>query len=1383
MDDSVAEQNIMANEWDPLKPPKPKRRWPRRIAWGAVGLSIFLVVAYLFVTSFLFLKMFVLPQVRAQVNGPVEVADARVSLFFGVTLRGVKVGGTPFEEPLARVDELRVRHSLLDILRGRIHLKEVWVAAPVIQLIEYEDGTSNLDRLLKPSSTPKAASTPSGPGSVPQIFLEKFGLTNASVRYVKVRAGGKRDTIDLQNIHVALANLGNGRSGTLRLGGNVKLDQAGGAAGTNSPGGTLQASLAGGFEFGLSDKLQPENARGNLSLAVSGATQAFGELKGMNATLDCDLTPAELRQLTLAFARGGQALGRINVSGPLDVGRQEGDLRIEISSIDRQALNLAGAPFGLDFGSTKVNSSHHVVLTSGGQSMRAVGNVKLNELSVAQKGAATQPLDLQLDYDVTLNRAEQWLLVQRFTLSGTQNAGPLLAGALTEPMRLSLGGGTNATADSAFTLTVTNLQLADWQAFVGDCRGTVGLNLSLLAKEAGQKISLDLGVTGENLTVAAGSNAPPRADVLLRLRARLDDQRKAQLDEFRVELLDRRQPFVTVAASGSYDLKSQVTDARSQLDVALPSAARWLGRPELELSAGSLKLETQLQQQALTPDGTNQPGLSQSATARFRLEGLTGRLADSRLDRFEIGFDLEASMQEQRAEFKKFTGFLKHGGENAGTFELAGSARLSDQTADATLKVTDLNQHALQPFLASALGDKKLANVSISLSATAQSGAPNECGFNAQLKVADLMITDPAGQLPKVPLTAEMKLAGTLRQDVAEIRELSGSIRQGDLAGGSFLAQGRYDLKGQMGALSCKLIDLNQHALRPLLAPALGDKVIESISIGLDADAEYQARGESSVKAELRLGHLVVRDPKRQFPATPIDVEVGLNALLLGDVATVKRLATQLKLADQPGGSLNLTARYDVKKHSAAGTLKLTDLNENALRPFLSAGIAGKTLSSISINADVNAGYATDGRATLDGDFGVSKLVLLDSQSKQAGNPLGAEVHLQGTFARQLLTLEDLQLKLSPTARARNVMTLTGRVDLARSNLIGGELQLAVESLDLTAYHEAFCSPSSPAGAGPAASKDMPPTGSPSPPTPRPNAEPAAVQLPFDDFIFGLKIGQFHVGDLAARDWQTSLKLNGGKVVLKPMQLVMNGAPVSASADLDLGVPGFRYDVTLLTDKLPVAPLVDTFAPELRGQYKGNLIVNTQVKGAGVTGMNLRTNLGGRVAFSLTNADFKIASPRLKAFFLPIGVVLGLPDLLNAPVSSVAAAADLGSGKIQVTSLDVVSDSFRADTQGGIKIADVLDDSPIEKWPVHFQVRRAAADRLRLTPKGTPADAPYAKLPDFIKVAGTVGEPKAELSKGALGSAVAEKLFDKATGGKANSGRLNPLDLLKKPGP
>jgi len=184
-----------------------------------------------------------------------------------------------------------------------------------------------------------------------------------------------------------------------------------------------------------------------------------------------------------------------------------------------------------------------------------------------------------------------------------------------------------------------------------------------------------------------------------------------------------------------------------------------------------------------------------------------------------------------------------------------------------------------------------------------------------------------------------------------------------------------------------------------------------------------------------------------------------------------------------------------------------------------------------------------------------------------------------------------------------------------------------------------------------------------------------------------------------------------------------------------------------------------------------------------VTGTNLRNSLGGRVSFSFTNADFKIASPKLKAFFLPIGYVLGMPDLLNSPISWVGTGADLGTGRIQVTSLDVVSDTFRADTAGEVKIADVLNDSPIEKWPMHFYVRREAADRLRLTPRGTPADAAYAKLPDFIKVAGTVGEPKAELNKAALGGAVAEKLFDKATGGKANPTGLNPLDLLKKPTP
>ncbi len=75
--------------------------------------------------------------------------------------------------------------------------------------------------------------------------------------------------------------------------------------------------------------------------------------------------------------------------------------------------------------------------------------------------------------------------------------------------------------------------------------------------------------------------------------------------------------------------------------------------------------------------------------------------------------------------------------------------------------------------------------------------------------------------------------------------------------------------------------------------------------------------------------------------------------------------------------------------------------------------------------------------------------------------------------------------------------------------------------------------------------------------------------------------------------------------MLKPFKLSLNGAPVNATVDLNLGVPGYRYDVAFSADRIPVAPLVNTFVPDRKGQMGGTLTANAQIKGAGITGASL----------------------------------------------------------------------------------------------------------------------------------------------------------------------------------
>src|SRR5208337_4878639 len=97
----------------------------------------------------------------------------------------------------------------------------------------------------------------------------------------------------------------------------------------------------------------------------------------------------------------------------------------------------------------------------------AKGQLDIGSFQLTRMNQTTPRLDLRNDYDLTVDRGQSLATLRGLTLTGTQNGNKLLKAELTSPMQIAWGNVGNAVGDSALTLTVANLNLADWKPFVG----------------------------------------------------------------------------------------------------------------------------------------------------------------------------------------------------------------------------------------------------------------------------------------------------------------------------------------------------------------------------------------------------------------------------------------------------------------------------------------------------------------------------------------------------------------------------------------------------------------------------------------------------------------------------------------------------------------------------------------------------------------------------------------------------------------------------------------------------------------------------------------------------------------------------------------------------
>ncbi len=541
---------------------------------------------------------------------------------------------------------------------------------------------------------------------------------------------------------------------------------------------------------------------------------------------------------------------------------------------------------------------------------------------------------------------------------------------------------------------------------------------------------------------------------------------------------------------------------------------------------------------------------------------------------------------------------------------------------------------------------------------------------------------------------------------------------------------GPFDAAKSEGKLKLELTDIDRNLLG-IVGPILGLDFADT-SLSGNADITLANAGKEIALAGVFSGKSISVKPAGGVATPVLDGTVAFSLQLKDNVATIEKFTVEPVLGGKSGGTVSASGTVNLNDTTGSITVQFANLNQYLVNPFTGGKLGGRDLITLTLNGDAKVQLGSGGSISTQSQLNVSNLVTKAPEAANPDAPLKLSLNADIAKAGSVIDLKSVRVQLPPTARANNELRVTGKADLTSPEAVSGNVSIAADALDLTDLYAI-------ATGGPATA--------PTPPSPAPAStnSGAAIKLPVGKFDLSVAIGHVFLRELDVAGLKLNTQVVGSRVTVKPLELSLNGAPVTASADIDLGVPGYRYDVAFKADKVPTGPAINSFAPERKGQFDGVILASANIKGAGVDGLAFKKNLSGQLAFSLTNVNIQIVSAKWKPILTGIGLALRITDIAQSPINALYSQVALGNGQIDLKSTVVESEAFRAHVTGVIHMDDVLTNSLLTGLSPKMELRRSLAKKSNLLPDNTPEDVKYVALPDFMKMKGTIGKPDVSL--------------------------------------
>ena len=577
-----------------------KRRWKRWLIGGLAALVILPLLAWQVVESEWFLRRVILPRVNESIHGVIHFKSADWSLGSSLELQGVTLHAEG-QATCLKVKHVRVRYDLGELLDGRLHFHEIFLDEPTLTVTQDLEGRTNLDPFFQKSPESGETST---------VELDLVTIADGGIHFSKELPDDWKQIVRANNLKINLEHLGNGRDqGSVRLGFGWATEWMNGSKMTDHLKGTLDLNT----KLNLDEHWQPSRLDPKGKLLVLDTSERLEESKGLVADFAAAFTGNQLERLGLIFSRkpdeitGSVELGKLNVSGPLNLAVGEAELAVAIQDVDQSVLNLLGQSQKLTFHQTRLSATNHLTVKDFGRTLRLQGKMISAPLQLTHRLAKLPQLDsLEAHYDVTYQPEARAVHVHAFGLESSHQNKPFLKGALKQPLAVSWQQGSKLNApDSEFELTIHPTQLADWQPWLGRyvSEGELSGAFTMAVQQAGRHIEFSGSTKVEGMAVPDAQTTRPLGNGQFDWAGTVNDLKDLQFTQCKLEIGTPLQSYFTFDGKPRLNLHTQqFSESSGKLTAHLPTLLEWFPQTGVRSDAGEL-----------TYNGTFSGGLTQGA--------------------------------------------------------------------------------------------------------------------------------------------------------------------------------------------------------------------------------------------------------------------------------------------------------------------------------------------------------------------------------------------------------------------------------------------------------------------------------------------------------------------------------------------------------------------------------------------------------------------------------------------------------------------------------------------------------------------------------------------------------------------------------------------------